>query len=54
VAPSAYGSVPHTNGAAYADVVSGYAALGWHEVREPARCHVDYFGSRLNWAFDQK
>ncbi|MEU1593213.1 hypothetical protein ABZ468_10180 [Streptomyces sp. NPDC005708] len=26
-----------TNGAAYSDAVSVYAALGWYEVREAAR-----------------
>ncbi|MGW0828604.1 hypothetical protein [Streptomyces sp. NPDC002845] len=34
---SAYGTAPHTNGAAYTDAVSEYAALGRDELREAAR-----------------
>jgi hypothetical protein len=43
------------DGAAYADAVSEYAALGRDELREAGpRCHGGYFGSRLNFAADQK
>ncbi|WP_327315842.1 hypothetical protein [Streptomyces sp. NBC_01235] len=43
------------DGAAYADAVSEYAALGRDELLEAARrCHGGYFGSRLNVAADQK
>ncbi len=45
----------HTR-AAYADVVSEYAALGWDGPREgrPPAVGPGYFGSRLKTAFDQK
>jgi hypothetical protein len=38
-------AAPRTNGAAYADTVSGYAALGRHG---------GYVGSLLNFEADQK
>jgi hypothetical protein len=44
----------NADGAAYSDAVSVYAALGRDELREAARWHGGYFGSRLNTDFDQK
>ncbi len=43
------------NGAAYADVVSVYAALGRvGGAGDGPRCHGGYFGSLLNFEADQK
>ena len=41
-------------GAAYADVVSEYAALGWNAPESRPRGRPGYFGSRLKAAFDQR
>ncbi len=41
-------------GAAYRGTVPAYAALGRNGSREVARFHGGYFGSRLNFAADQK
>lgn len=45
---------PDARGAACSDGVSGYAAPGAEAVREVARCHCGYFGSRLKEAVDQR
>ncbi|MFI6338229.1 hypothetical protein [Streptomyces sp. NPDC050535] len=48
-------SCPHANGAAYADAMPVYAALGWDELRAGGpRCHGGYFGSSLNFEVDQR
>ncbi|MBT2454850.1 hypothetical protein [Streptomyces sp. ISL-86] len=49
------GLAENADGAAYADAVSEYAALGRDELREVARAVMGgYFGSWLNFAVDQK